>query len=182
MPGTSRRAAIRATRRSRPTSRVRSPSHVARSTCRGTTSHLGSTSLPQPEHRQEVAVAASGVHVIDNTFSSNPASAESSLSLLAFTGAVDARRVVVTPGNGRARPAASTTRTSASAAARRSSRTTSSSSGQTNRAAPCSQGRPAASPSVHRSRTARMRSRGCAPRSRPGDVVLYENDLPDHHP
>ena len=55
-------------------------------------------SLPQPEHRQEVAVAASGVHVIDNTFSSNPASAESSLSLLAFTGAVDARRVVVTPG------------------------------------------------------------------------------------
>ncbi len=54
--------------------------------------------LPQPEHRQEIAVAASGVHVIDNTFSSNPASAESSLSLLAFTGEIDARRVVVTPG------------------------------------------------------------------------------------
>ena len=54
--------------------------------------------LPRPEHRQELAVAASGVHVIDNTFSSNPASAESSLSLLAFTGDVDARRVVVTPG------------------------------------------------------------------------------------
>ncbi len=55
-------------------------------------------SLPHPEHRQEVATAASGVLVIDNTFSSNPASAASSLEVLARTGDVAARRVVVTPG------------------------------------------------------------------------------------
>ena len=54
--------------------------------------------LPHPEHRQELGTAASGVLVIDNTFSSNPASAASSLEVLARSGEVAARRVVVTPG------------------------------------------------------------------------------------
>ena len=40
-------------------------------------------SLPDPEHRQEVAAAAAGVLVIDNTFTSNPASAAASLEALA---------------------------------------------------------------------------------------------------
>lgn len=55
-------------------------------------------SLPQPEHRQEVVTTPAGVTVIDNTFSSNPASAASSLERLSALGRPDRRRVVVTPG------------------------------------------------------------------------------------
>ena len=39
-------------------------------------------SLPESDHRQQVVTSASGVTVIDNTFSSNPASATASLALL----------------------------------------------------------------------------------------------------
>ena len=137
-------------------------------------------SLPQPEHRQEVAVAASGVHVIDNTFSSNPASAESSLSLLAFTGAVDARRVVVTPGmvelgrsqyheNERFGSGASLVANDIVVV------------GRTNRAALLRE-LPAAWPSVHKVANREDAVAWVRSALGPGDVVLYENDLPDHYP
>jgi UDP-N-acetylmuramoyl-tripeptide--D-alanyl-D-alanine ligase len=54
--------------------------------------------LPVAEHRQEVTTSAAGVVVIDNTFSSNPASAMSSLALLDRLAERGARKVVVTPG------------------------------------------------------------------------------------
>ena len=48
-------------------------------------------------HRAQVALAPSGVTVIDDTFNANPASADASLALL-FGLDVPGRRVVVTPG------------------------------------------------------------------------------------
>ena len=48
-------------------------------------------------HRAQVALAPSGVTVVDDTFNANPASAEASLALL-FGLDVPGRRVVVTPG------------------------------------------------------------------------------------
>ena len=56
------------------------------------------STLPQPEHRQEVQRSDAGVVVIDNTFSSNPASARSSLDLLHRISGPARRHVVVTPG------------------------------------------------------------------------------------
>jgi len=136
--------------------------------------------LPQPEHRQEIAIAASGVHVIDNTFSSNPASAESSLSLLAFTGEVDARRVVVTPGmvelgkqqaheNERFGSGASLVADDIVIV------------GQTNRRA-LVQGADGGLASVHEVATREDAVAWVRSELKVGDVVLYENDLPDHFP
>jgi UDP-N-acetylmuramoyl-tripeptide--D-alanyl-D-alanine ligase len=136
--------------------------------------------LPRPEHRQELAVAASGVHVIDNTFSSNPASAESSLSLLAFTGEVDARRVVVTPGMvelGRSQHHENERFGSGASLVANDIVVV----GRTNRAALLA-GAAGGLAAVH---TVANREEAVAwVRSAlgPGDVVLYENDLPDHHP
>jgi len=136
--------------------------------------------LPSPEHRQELAVAASGVHVIDNTFSSNPASAESSLSLLAFTGEVDARRVVVTPGmvelgrsqyheNERFGSGASLVANDIVVV------------GRTNREALLA-GAAGGLAAVHPVATREEAVAWVRSQLGPGDVVLYENDLPDHHP
>ena len=137
-------------------------------------------SLPQPEHRQEVAVAASGVHVIDNTFSSNPASAESSLSLLAFTGGVEARRVVVTPGmvelgkqqfheNERFGSGASLVADDIVVV------------GQTNRRA-LVEGAAGGLATVHEVASRAEAVAWVRSELGAGDVVLYENDLPDHYP
>jgi UDP-N-acetylmuramoyl-tripeptide--D-alanyl-D-alanine ligase len=54
------------------------------------------TTLPIPQHRQEVAVSPEGVIIIDDTFNANPASVRRVLDLL---GQQDAKkRVLVTPG------------------------------------------------------------------------------------
>ena len=135
--------------------------------------------LPTPEHRQQLAIATSGVHVIDNTFSSNPASAESSLSLLAFTGGVEARRVVVTPGmvelgkaqfheNERFASGASLVANDIVVI------------GQTNRRALIS-GAAGGLAAVHEVATRDEAVAWVRSELRAGDVVLYENDLPDHY-
>ena len=63
--------------------------------------------LPVAEHRQEISRSAKGVVVIDNTFSSNPASAASSLALVRPAGRARApASVVVTPGMVELGPAA----------------------------------------------------------------------------
>jgi UDP-N-acetylmuramoyl-tripeptide--D-alanyl-D-alanine ligase len=137
-------------------------------------------SLPHPEHRQEVATAASGVLVIDNTFSSNPASAASSLEVLARSGAVAARRVVVTPGMvelGGAQ-AHENKRFAAAAAVVADDVVIV---GRTNRSAlldGTTDGRAA----THAMETREDAVRWVRSELVPGDVVLYENDLPDHYP
>jgi UDP-N-acetylmuramoyl-tripeptide--D-alanyl-D-alanine ligase len=137
-------------------------------------------SLPHPEHRQEVATASSGVLVIDNTFSSNPASAASSLDLLARTGAPSARRVVVAPGMvelGTVQ-ASENERFAAHAAAVADDVLVV---GRTNRSAlvaGLTNGR-AVGHSVANREAAVEWVRATL---HAGDVVLYENDLPDHYP
>ncbi len=136
--------------------------------------------LPVPEHRQEVVTTARGVAVIDNTFSSNPASAAASLRLLERVGRPDRRRVVVTPGmvelgrlqygeNEAFGQAVGTVATDLVVV------------GRTNRR-----------PLVAGATGGRATVRVVATRDEAvawvrdelgdGDAVLYENDLPDHYP
>lgn len=53
--------------------------------------------LESPEHRATVEVGASGIKIIDDTYNSNPVGAEAALELLDREGATGAR-IVVTPG------------------------------------------------------------------------------------
>ena len=121
------------------------------------------------------------MHVIDNTFSSNPAERRASLSLLALTGAVERAPVVVTPGM----VELGTQQMPRERALRRSgaspSRTTSSSSGRPTDA-PLSRALPAAWPPVHAVATREDAVAWVRSALEAGDVVLYENDLPDHYP
>lgn len=55
------------------------------------------SSLPSPAHRQQLVTTPAGVKVIDDTFSSNPAGAANALKLLSETSR-HGRRVVVSPG------------------------------------------------------------------------------------
>jgi UDP-N-acetylmuramoyl-tripeptide--D-alanyl-D-alanine ligase len=137
-------------------------------------------SLPVPEHRQEVSRSGKGVIVIDNTFSSNPASAASSLALLRRLREPGARGVVVTPGMVELGPLqAEENRDFAVAADDAASDLIIV--GQTNRKA-------LEAGASHRDiRLHYALNRGRAvewvrERLTDGDVVLYENDLPDHYP
>jgi UDP-N-acetylmuramoyl-tripeptide--D-alanyl-D-alanine ligase len=140
----------------------------------------GLESLPRPEHRQGDVSAASGVLVIDNTFSSNPASAASSLELLVRTGEASARRVVVTPGMGEPGSAQDTEnqRFAADAAAVADEVLVV---GHTNRRA-LLRGIATGVAATHVMATREDAVRWVRAQLAPGDVVLYENDLPDHYP
>jgi UDP-N-acetylmuramoyl-tripeptide--D-alanyl-D-alanine ligase len=136
-------------------------------------------SLPSSEHRQQVSVAASGVTVIDNTFSSNPASAASSLRRLLEL-CPTGRRIVVTPGMVElgSEQRAANQRFGAEAACVASDVVIV---GRTNRAA-LAAGTDSADAQVHlvddrRQAVAWVRAHGG-----PTDAVLYEGDLPDHYP
>ncbi len=136
--------------------------------------------LPESDHRQQVARSAAGVTVIDNTFSSNPASAEASLALLGRFGGPHARRAVVTPGMVELGPVAreENRRFGQAAVAVASDLLIV---GVTNRFAL----RAGASGSAATVRLVRTRDEAVdwvRANLRDGDVVLYENDLPDHYP
>lgn len=137
-------------------------------------------SLPTPQHRQEIAVGERGSVVIDDTYNSNPAGASAALSTLQRSARPASRSVVVTPGMvelGK-RQYDENTRFAREAAETASDLLIV---GRTNKRA-----------------LARGASGGAANvvfvKDRPtavtwvrdhlgnGDVVLYENDLPDHFP
>ena len=118
--------------------------------------------------------------VIDNTFSSNPASAASSLEVLARSGDVAARRVVVTPGMVEL----------GGAQARENKRFAAAAAvvaddviiiGHTNRSA-LLEGVTDGLAATHTMGTREDAVRWVRAELVPGDVVLYENDLPDHYP
>ena len=134
--------------------------------------------LPPVEHRLSSATSPNGVVVIDDTFNSNPAGANSALRLLANAGTTG-RRVVVTPGmvelgrrqrgeNTRFAEATSTIATDLVVV------------GRTNRRAL----REGAPPSVNERDVSTREEAVAWVRSNlsAGDAVLYENDLPDHYP
>jgi UDP-N-acetylmuramoyl-tripeptide--D-alanyl-D-alanine ligase len=129
-------------------------------------------------NRLTTDTSASGVHVIDDTFNSNPAGARAALELLAAAPATG-KRVVVTPGMvelGR-RQAAENEAFGRAACAIASSVVVV---GNTNRRA-LLRGAAGLCEAV----VVRTREQAVAwvrANLGPGDAVLYENDLPDHYP
>ncbi len=149
--------------------------------------------MPAVTHRLEMAESSSGCVVIDDTYNSNPAGARAALAALAAygsseSGGADGRRAVVTPGMvelGR-RQAAENERFATEAARIATDLVVV---GRTNRRALLAGARRGAAADGG---TAGCRVVVVPDRERAvawvrenlgaGDVVLYENDLPDHYP
>jgi UDP-N-acetylmuramoyl-tripeptide--D-alanyl-D-alanine ligase len=127
-----------------------------------------------------VAVSPNGVTVIDNTFSSNPASATASLALLDRVAGPNARAVVVTPGmvelGDEQFEANRTLAIEADDVA-----TDLVIVGLTNRKALIS-GTANRQITVHLAPSRQQAVDWVRANLRDGDAVLYENDLPDHYP
>jgi UDP-N-acetylmuramoyl-tripeptide--D-alanyl-D-alanine ligase len=137
--------------------------------------------LPTAAHRLEPVAGPNGATVLDDTYNSNPAGAEAALARLAELGASAVRRIVVTPGMVElgSRQAAENERFGAAAAKVATDLVIV---GRTNRRALVAGAAAAGSAAV---RVVERRAEAVAwVRSvvGAGDVVLYENDLPDHFP
>jgi UDP-N-acetylmuramoyl-tripeptide--D-alanyl-D-alanine ligase len=130
-------------------------------------------------NRLTVASAPSGVLVVDDTFNSNPAGAGAALELLGSL-PVEGRRVVVTPGMVELGTRQRTENEAfAGAAARVAAALVVV--GRTNEAA-LRRGASAGGADVVRVPTRERAVEWVRGALRPGDAVLYENDLPDHYP
>jgi UDP-N-acetylmuramoyl-tripeptide--D-alanyl-D-alanine ligase len=141
------------------------------------------TLTPAP-HRREVSRAKSGATVIDDTYNANPAGAAAALHQLADLGSNGHLRVVATPGMVELGPRQpeENARFAEQAAGLASHLLVI---GQTNAAALVAGWR--AAPADARGQLVRCATRELAvewvsQHLGPGDVVLYENDLPDHFP
>ena len=136
--------------------------------------------LPGPAHRRQVTTGSSGATVIDDTYNANPAGAAAALGLLGRLGAGRGRRVVVTPGMVELGPRQQDENTGFGAEAARVA-TDVVVVGQTNAAALLAgaSGGPAR---VVRVATREQAVAWVGGQVGDGDVVLYENDLPDHFP
>jgi UDP-N-acetylmuramoyl-tripeptide--D-alanyl-D-alanine ligase len=138
--------------------------------------------LPVAPHRRQVTTGHTGATIIDDTYNSNPAGATAALGLLVRLTTDGHRAVVVTPGmvelgdrqdGENARFAEEAVRAATDLVIV----------GHTNAAgllAGARRGRPKAE--VVRAATRDEAVAWVTKRVGPGDVVLYENDLPDHFP
>ena len=136
--------------------------------------------LAPADHRQTTGRSEVGFEIIDDTFNSNPAGAARALDVLMSAGEPSGRRAVVTPGmvelGPRQHDANRRFAAAASAAADHLVVV-----GRTNRRALLrgARGRPVEVVLVDN----REQAVGWVREHlRPGDAVLYENDLPDHYP
>ncbi|HEX9762359.1 MAG TPA: Mur ligase family protein, partial [Acidimicrobiia bacterium] len=134
--------------------------------------------LPVPAHRQTVSVGESGLTIIDDTFNSNPAGARRALEVLAAAG--PGAKAVVTPGMVEMGPLQDE-ENAAFAAMAADVADHLIIVGGTNRASLLrgSSNRRASVTFVGSRDQAVAWARANLV---PGDVVLYENDLPDHYP
>ncbi|MGQ0778472.1 MAG: Mur ligase family protein [Pseudonocardiales bacterium] len=136
-------------------------------------------SLPTPAHRQQVVTTSRGVRVIDDTYNSNPAGAVSALRLLSQL-SNGGRRVVISPGmielgNAQYKENEKFARNAAADA------TDIFIVGRTNLPAMRSGSR-GGSATVRLVPTRDDAVRWVRENLTRNDVVLYENDLPDHYP
>ena len=142
------------------------------------TGRLGT--LPSPEHRLASVVNERGVTVMDDTFNANPAGARAALQRLADYSAEGGKRVVVTPGLVEMGPRRRVENRELGRAASQAA-THLLVVGRTNRRdllIGAKEG--GAFVLVLENRTEAVRwARANLDR---GDVILYENDLPDHYP
>jgi UDP-N-acetylmuramoyl-tripeptide--D-alanyl-D-alanine ligase len=138
--------------------------------------------LPVAPHRRQVTTGHTGATIIDDTYNSNPAGATAALGLLARLTTDGNRSIVVTPGmvelgdrqdaeNARFAEEAAHTATDLVIV------------GHTNAAGLLAGARQGgAGADVLRVATRDQAVAWVAEQVGPGDVVLYENDLPDHFP
>ena len=136
--------------------------------------------ITQTEHRQSIGRSAKGFTIIDDTFNSNPAGAARAVEVLAANGGERARRVVVTPGMIELGPLrrSHNARFAAAAADVADDLVIV---GRTNRRSMVEGGRDGKA-TVTLVDTRDEAVEWVRSRLGPGDVVLYENDLPDHYP
>jgi UDP-N-acetylmuramoyl-tripeptide--D-alanyl-D-alanine ligase len=140
--------------------------------------------LPQVPNRQALATLSTGALAVDDTFNSNPAGSRAALATMRRHASEGAKRVVVTPGMVELGPVqADENRAWASCAA--SAATHLVLVGLTNRRAllagaavvPTGERAQVVVVDRHDQAVAWVRAHTV-----PGDVVLYENQLPDHYP
>jgi UDP-N-acetylmuramoyl-tripeptide--D-alanyl-D-alanine ligase len=130
--------------------------------------------LPTAEHRLAATRGAGGFAILDDTYNSNPAGARAALAALARH--PGGKRVVVTPGMVELGPRQfEENRAFAEAAAEVATHLVVV--GHTNRAALAVGGTEVLFVETRENAVAWVREH-----LREGDVVLYENDLPDHYP
>ncbi len=135
--------------------------------------------LPSPRHRRSVTVSEKGFSIIDDTFNSNPAGARLGLQQLERL-ATEGRAVVVTPGMVEmGRRQYEENRKFAEQAAKVADDLIVV--GATNRRA-LLRGSATGNASVTVVASREEAVTWVRERLGPGDVVLYENDLPDHYP
>ena len=139
-----------------------------------------SRTITQTEHRQSVGRSPKGFTIIDDTFNSNPAGAARALKVLATNGGPRARRVVVTPGMIELGPRQPRENTAFGAAAAEVADDLVIVGGVNRRwlARGARQGQAGVTLVADREEAVDW----VRARLGPGDVVLYENDLPDHYP
>ncbi len=135
--------------------------------------------LPHPDHRASVVTGGSGVLIVDDTYNSNPAGAKAALELVASLAGPDARSVVVTPGMVELGPRQHDENV---AFARQAAGVADDLVvvGRTNRRALLEGAGGAVAVTVLDDRDQAVAWVGKEVGA--GDVVLYENDLPDHYP
>jgi UDP-N-acetylmuramoyl-tripeptide--D-alanyl-D-alanine ligase len=140
--------------------------------------------LPDVRSRLTAMTAPSGVQVLDDTFNSNPAGARAALDLLAEHRG-PGRRVVVTPGMVELGPRQATENEALARRAREVA-TDLLVVGRSNRRAlekgATGSGSPDGWSGVVRVRRREEAVAWVRDHLGPGDLVLYENDLPDHYP
>lgn len=136
--------------------------------------------LSPTEHRQTIGRSEAGFAIIDDTFNSNPAGADRALRVLAGAGDPGGRRVVVTPGMVELGPLQdSANRRFGAAAAEAADHLLIV--GRANRRA-LRRGARTGSAQVVLVADREEAVAWVREHLRPGDAVLYENDLPDHYP
>ncbi len=135
------------------------------------------TDLPSVDHRRQVLTSPAGVTIIDDTYNSNPAGAEAALNTLSR---IDAnRKVVVTPGMvelGK-RQVTENRRFGVDASLLADDLLIV---GRTNKAALANGARDGTA-RVHLLPNRDEATKWVRENLKPGDAVLYENDLPDHY-
>jgi UDP-N-acetylmuramoyl-tripeptide--D-alanyl-D-alanine ligase len=136
--------------------------------------------LPSSPHRRNTVQGSNGFAVIDDTYNANPAGAKAALELLDLKSTKDGKRVVVTPGMVELGPlqADENAKFAASAGAVATDLVVV---GRTN-ARSLLEGASAAGLPAWRARNRDQAVAWVSVNLGPGDVVLYENDLPDHYP
>lgn len=137
--------------------------------------------LPTPEHRLTVSTGTGGFTVLDDTYNANPAGARVALAALVRHGRPDGRRVVVTPGMVELGPRQAEENRVFAAAAAAGPATHVLVVGHTNRAALVT-GAAGGGAEVLLVEDREHAVTWVREHLREGDVVLYENDLPDHYP